>query len=304
MAIGPVGALNIAARRTACTGISRCLGDGVEHHRVEGALADVAGDQVAQVRLLRLASAGRTGAATASRRAPAEPDPERPPISSRRGVDLDQRDRRLPRQATVPRRARASRGRCGAGAACRRGTTRRCPARHRRRPPPSAARRSGPAWPTGSRCRRRRSTPRRVGRAAWRPSCQRVLTVGRPRLGAVPAPTPLVREWRPDWPCPVAMVLGTHRRGGGRSDLPAYQRRHDLARHPLAGGHGHAEGGAARPATASSGRLPGAAAPSGCSTRCHACWGPTTTRPGSSHRNRCATPGAATGTGGSARPGW
>ena len=26
---------------------------------------------------------------------------------------------------------------------------------------------------------------------------------------------PLVREWRPDWPCPVGQVLATHRRGGG-----------------------------------------------------------------------------------------
>jgi 3-methyladenine DNA glycosylase/8-oxoguanine DNA glycosylase len=31
----------------------------------------------------------------------------------------------------------------------------------------------------------------------------------------VPVQTPLVREWRPDWPCPVAQVLGTHRRGAG-----------------------------------------------------------------------------------------
>ena len=44
-AIGPVGALNIAARRTAWHGQLGGLGDGVEHHRVERALADVAGDQ-------------------------------------------------------------------------------------------------------------------------------------------------------------------------------------------------------------------------------------------------------------------
>ena len=51
-AIGPVGALNIAARRTAVTGRSAAAGDRVEHHRVERALAHVAGDQVAEVVLL------------------------------------------------------------------------------------------------------------------------------------------------------------------------------------------------------------------------------------------------------------
>jgi 3-methyladenine DNA glycosylase/8-oxoguanine DNA glycosylase len=28
-------------------------------------------------------------------------------------------------------------------------------------------------------------------------------------------PSPLVRIWRPEWPCPVAAVLGVHRRGAG-----------------------------------------------------------------------------------------
>ena len=27
--------------------------------------------------------------------------------------------------------------------------------------------------------------------------------------------TPETRTWRPDWPCPVAQVLGVHRRGAG-----------------------------------------------------------------------------------------
>jgi 3-methyladenine DNA glycosylase/8-oxoguanine DNA glycosylase len=37
---------------------------------------------------------------------------------------------------------------------------------------------------------------------------------------------PLVREWRPDWPCPVVTVLSTHRRGGGD---PTYRRTTDGA---------------------------------------------------------------------------
>jgi 3-methyladenine DNA glycosylase/8-oxoguanine DNA glycosylase len=42
----------------------------------------------------------------------------------------------------------------------------------------------------------------------------------------VAVPTPLVREWRPDWPCPVALVLGTHRRGRGD---PTFRRTTDGA---------------------------------------------------------------------------
>ena len=51
-AMGPVGALNIAARRTALPVEVRRRRDRVEHHRVERALPDVAGDQVAQELLL------------------------------------------------------------------------------------------------------------------------------------------------------------------------------------------------------------------------------------------------------------
>jgi 3-methyladenine DNA glycosylase/8-oxoguanine DNA glycosylase len=40
----------------------------------------------------------------------------------------------------------------------------------------------------------------------------------------VSATTPLVREWRPGWPCPVALVLATHRRGRGD---PTYRRTAD-----------------------------------------------------------------------------
>jgi 3-methyladenine DNA glycosylase/8-oxoguanine DNA glycosylase len=36
--------------------------------------------------------------------------------------------------------------------------------------------------------------------------------------------TPLVREWRPGWPCPVTLVLGTHRRGAGD---PTFRRTSD-----------------------------------------------------------------------------
>jgi 3-methyladenine DNA glycosylase/8-oxoguanine DNA glycosylase len=37
---------------------------------------------------------------------------------------------------------------------------------------------------------------------------------------------PLVREWRPDWPCPVGSILSTHRRGGGD---PTFRRTADGA---------------------------------------------------------------------------
>ncbi|MCW2849065.1 MAG: DNA-3-methyladenine glycosylase 2 family protein [Marmoricola sp.] len=37
---------------------------------------------------------------------------------------------------------------------------------------------------------------------------------------------PLVRDWRPDWPCPVAAILSTHRRGGGD---PTFRRTTDGA---------------------------------------------------------------------------
>ncbi|MBV9830924.1 MAG: DNA-3-methyladenine glycosylase 2 family protein, partial [Marmoricola sp.] len=40
----------------------------------------------------------------------------------------------------------------------------------------------------------------------------------------MPVPSPLVREWRPDWPCPVGLVLFTHRRGAGD---PTYRRAAD-----------------------------------------------------------------------------
>ncbi len=42
----------------------------------------------------------------------------------------------------------------------------------------------------------------------------------------MPAPTASVREWRPDWPCPVATILATHRRGGGD---PTFRRTPDGA---------------------------------------------------------------------------
>lgn len=38
--------------------------------------------------------------------------------------------------------------------------------------------------------------------------------------------SPLVRVWRPDWPCPVGQVLATHRRGGGD---PTFRRTPDGA---------------------------------------------------------------------------
>src|SRR5680860_1520424 len=44
----------------------------------------------------------------------------------------------------------------------------------------------------------------------------------------MPASTlrPLVRVWRPDWPCPVGAVLSTHRRGAGD---PTFRRTSDGA---------------------------------------------------------------------------
>ena len=44
----------------------------------------------------------------------------------------------------------------------------------------------------------------------------------------MPASTlrPLVRVWRPDWPCPVGAILSTHRRGGGD---PTFRRTPDGA---------------------------------------------------------------------------
>ena len=67
-----------------------------------------------------------------------------------------------------------ARRRCGAGAACRRGRTRRCRSRpaHPPRPSRAAGRRSGRASPAASGWRPLPWRPRRVGRATCRSSCQ------------------------------------------------------------------------------------------------------------------------------------
>ncbi len=50
------------------------------------------------------------------------------------------------------------------------------------------------------------------------------MTSGTPDSSGTGSEAPLTREWRPDWPCPVAAVLSTHRRGG--SD-PTFRRAGD-----------------------------------------------------------------------------
>ena len=139
--------------------LHRQLGGGrdrVEHHRVERALPHVAGDQVAQVVLLGRGQPAEQPGHRRPRRAPAEPEPDSTLISSSVRVDLGERHGRgVGRRERDVGEARASPHRCGAGAACRRGTTRRC----RSRPPRP---------PTRSRAAGRRSGHASRGGTAWR----------------------------------------------------------------------------------------------------------------------------------------
>ena len=204
--------------------------DGVEHHRVEGALADVAGDQVAQEHLLGLGQATEQRRHRVAARTHRAGPGQRADLLQRR-VDLDQPDGRLlGRLRQLGERAPAQ---AGAALAQRAGEVRRCDV---------------DLLAPG------------VGHLAQQVGDQ--LALGQPRAGGgdlggdvdemceqhgahcvrrhrhverrrhaypaeMPAPAaPLVRVWRPDWPCPVGAILSTHRRGAGD---PTFRRTSDGA---------------------------------------------------------------------------
>ncbi len=107
------------------------------------------------------------------------------------------------------------------------------------------------------------------------------------------AETGQTRVWRPDWPCPVASVLGQQRHGGGD---PTY--RVD-ERGPIWRGTRTPEGPAtivveARPADGEVHAEAWGAVPPGPSTHCPPCSAPTTAGTASSRDTRCSpTPDAA-----------
>ena len=139
------------------------LGDGLDHHPLQRALAQLAREQADQEPLL-----GRGGPAEQLGHQPPplglRPGPGQPADPLEGGVDLGHGQGR----ARPPGRARPaappSRPRSGAGAARRRGT----PPPGGPRPAPGAAGRppAAPPWPGGRSWRRRRRTSRRPRRAA------------------------------------------------------------------------------------------------------------------------------------------
>ena len=282
--------------------------DGVEHHRVEGALADVAGDQVAQELLLGLGQAAEQRRHRVAARTHRSGAGQCADLLERR-VDLDQPDGRLVGRRPAARPARASPGRCGAGAACRRGTTlrRRSPRRRRGH----LTQQVGDQLALGQ--------PRAGGGdlggdvdemcqqhghivSAATDTLSRRRRVETPAAMARAPQAPLVRVWRPDWPCPVGAILSTHRRGAGD---PTFRRTSDG---PIWRGIRTPEGTTTLRLLPDplAGQVTGAAwgaGPSGSWPSCPGCWAPTTTPPASCRStSRSRWPGGATPTGVSGPP--
>ena len=146
------------------------LRDGLGHHALQRALAQLAEQQGDEEALLVLGRAGEQRRPARRAAPPASPGPPCAPIALERRVDLAQCQRRLASPARAGRAASASRRRSGAGAARRTGTRRRPPPR--RAPAPQRLGQRGRPSRCARRCARRRRRSRRARPAAPGPSWQ------------------------------------------------------------------------------------------------------------------------------------
>ena len=138
-ATGPTAPRSIAARRTSASGTSGGLRDRRQHHALQRALAQLAGEQAAQQRAAPARWPGANRSLTGRTRSRLRPGAGQPGDPLERGVDLAHAERRLRRPAPAGRAARPSRRRSGAAAARRTGRPRRPAPRPGRRPAEHAA---------------------------------------------------------------------------------------------------------------------------------------------------------------------